>query len=86
MEIPGMTAIDQTMSGLRWQAFTTLSVAQELIGLEDPTRANDEINHAKRHLYEVFGSLSDDEQRKAMTDTWLCTLNLEQAKESVTNG
>ena len=78
MEIPAMTAIDQTMAGHLWQAFTTLSDAQELIGLGDPSRANEEINHAKRHLHEVFGTLSDDEQRQAMLDTWLCTLNLKE--------
>jgi len=78
MEIPGMTAIDQTMAGHLWQAFTTLSDAQELISLGDPSRANEEINHAKRHLHEVFSTLSDDEQRRAMLDTWLCTLNLKE--------
>lgn len=85
MEIPGMTEIDQTMAGHLWQAFTTLSDAQELIALGDSDRANDEINHAKRHLHEVFSKLRDDEQRQAMIDTWLCTLNLEQARESITN-
>ena len=86
MEIPGMVEIDRTMAGELWQAFTTLSDAQELISLGDSSRANDEINHAKRHLHEVFSKLSDDEQRQAMGDAWLCTLNLEQARESVTNG
>ena len=85
MEIPGMVEIDRTMAGELWQAFTTLSDAQELISLGDSSRANDEINHAKRHLHEVFSKLSDDEQRQAMGDAWLCTLNLEQAKESITN-
>tara|TARA_R110002020_G_scaffold327731_1_gene543683 strand:- start:651 stop:911 length:261 start_codon:yes stop_codon:yes gene_type:complete len=85
MEIPGMTTMDQTTAGHLWQAFTTLSDAQELLNLEDPSRANEEINHAKRHLHEVFSKLSDDEQRQAMGDAWLCTLNLEQAKESITN-
>jgi hypothetical protein len=85
MEIPGMVEIDRTMAGELWQAFTTLSDAQELISLGDSSRANDEINHAKRHLHEVFSKLSDDEQRQAMGDAWLCTLNLEQARESITN-
>jgi hypothetical protein len=77
MEIPGMTTIDRTMAGELWQAFTTLSDAQELIALGDSPKANEEINHAKRHLHEVFSKLNDDERTKAMTDTWLCTLNLE---------
>jgi len=81
-----MTTIDQTMAGHLWQAFTTLSDAQELINLRDTSAANKEINHAKRHLHEVFSKLNDEEQRQAMGDTWLCTLNLEQARESVTNG
>ena len=80
MEIPGMTTIDQTMAGHLWQAFTTLSDAQELIDQGNPSRASEEINHAKRHLHEVFGTLSDDEQRRAMLDTWLCTLNLKEGK------
>ena len=78
MEIPGMTAIDQTMSGHLWQAFTTLSDAQALLDMGEVNDANEEINHAKRHLHEVFGTLSDDEQRRAMFDTWLCTLNLKE--------
>jgi len=82
MEIPGMTTIDRTMAGELWQAFTTLSDAQELISLGDSSRANEEINHAKRHLHEVFSKLNDDEQFKAMTDTWLCTLNLEEVKSN----
>ena len=86
MEIPGMVEIDRTMAGELWQAFTTLSDAQELIALGDSDRANEEINHAKRHLHEVFGKLSDDEQRQAIGDAWLCTLNLAEVKEeSVTN-
>jgi len=71
MEIPGMTTMDQTTAGHLWQAFTTLSDVQELIALGDSPRANEEINHAKRHLNEVFSTLNDDERRKAMMDTWL---------------
>ena len=83
MEIPGMITIDRTMAGELWQAFTTLSDAQELISLGDSSRANEEINHAKRHFSEVFNTLTDDEKRKAMMDTWTCTLNLEGAKSNV---
>ena len=52
-----------------------LNNLKKLIEVND---ANEEINHAKRHLHEVFGTLSDDEQRRAMFDTWLCTLNLKE--------
>ena len=79
MEIPGMVEIDRTMAGELWQAFTTLSDAQELLEL-DIDRAHEEINHAKRHLHEVFGKLRDEEQARAMRDTWLCTLNLQEVK------
>ena len=80
MEISGMTAIDQTMAGHLWQAFTTLSDAQELIGMGEVNDANEEINHAKRHLHEVFSALSDGEQRQAMVGIWRCTLNLKEVK------
>ena len=82
MEIPGIASIDQTMAGHLWQAFTTLSDAQELISMGEVNDANEEINHAKRHLNEVFSTLNDDEKRKAMMDTWLCTLNLEGIKSN----
>jgi len=37
-----------------WEAFSTLSDAQELVSFGDLERAVNTINHAKRHLNEVF--------------------------------
>ena len=37
-----------------WEAFSTLSDAQELISMGLDVSANDMINHAKRHLSKVF--------------------------------
>jgi len=37
-----------------WEAFSTLSDAQELISMGNTERANETINHAKRHLSQVF--------------------------------
>ena len=37
-----------------WEAFSTLSDAQELIKFALLKQANATINHAKRHLHEVF--------------------------------
>ena len=37
-----------------WEAFSTLSDAQELILMNDSQRAIETINHAKRHLDQVF--------------------------------
>tara|TARA_Y100000401_G_C8321405_1_gene225486 strand:+ start:20 stop:265 length:246 start_codon:yes stop_codon:yes gene_type:complete len=50
-----------------WLAFTTLSDAQALIELNNPTKANDEINHAKIHLNEIMSKWSDDDRRDAMS-------------------
>ena len=37
-----------------WESFSTLSDAQELISMGRNTEAIEMINHAKRHLNEVF--------------------------------
>ena len=37
-----------------WESFSTLSDAQELISMGRDTEAIEMINHAKRHLNEVF--------------------------------
>ena len=37
-----------------WESFSTLSDAQELILMGRDTEAIQQINHAKRHLNEVF--------------------------------
>ena len=37
-----------------WESFSTLSDAQELISMERDTEAIEMINHAKRHLNEIF--------------------------------
>mgnify|MGYP001343610902 FL=1 len=37
-----------------WEAFSTLSDAQELISMGRNESANDMINHAKQHLSKVF--------------------------------
>ena len=64
-----MEIITTTLDGVLkevWQAFTTLSDAQALIELNNPTKANDEINHAKIHLNEIMSKWSDDDRRDAM--------------------
>ena len=64
-----MEIITTTLDGVLkevWQAFTTLSDAQALIELNNLTKANDEINHAKIHLNEVMSKWSDDDRRDAM--------------------
>jgi len=58
-----------------WQAFTTLSDVQELIALGDSAKANDEVNHAKRHLSELFNVLGDDARTTAMMSVTTCTLD-----------
>ena len=37
-----------------WESFSTLSDAQELISMGRDTEAIEMINHAKRHLNEIF--------------------------------
>ena len=37
-----------------WEAFSTLSDAQELISMGNTNGANETINHAKRHLSRIF--------------------------------
>ena len=47
-----MTPTEQIMAQI-WEAFCTLSDAQELISMGDSDRANSLINHAKLHLSEA---------------------------------
>lgn len=50
-----------------WLAFSTLSDAQELLmTFGDADKANDTINHAKRHIKAIFDSWTQDELRDAM--------------------
>ncbi len=59
-----------------WQAFSTLSDAQELIGMGEGEGANEQVNHAKRHLMVVLDAAREaDEQAFFRIMTTLdCTL------------
>jgi hypothetical protein len=58
-----------------WQAFSTLSDAQELIGVERGEKASDRINHAKRHLMAVLDKAEDEGiLRRVVFEKKTCTL------------
>lgn len=60
-----------------WQAFSILSDAQELIGVEEGERASDHINHAKRHLMVVLEAARVGDEpayRAAIFSITTCTL------------
>ncbi len=62
-----------------WQAFSTLSDAQELIS-EEGERASDRINHAKRHLMVVLDAAKAEDEpafRDAVFSMTTCTLEEE---------
>ena len=57
----------QEIVGEIWQAFTTLSDAQDLLmEFGDSKRSHEEMNHAKRHLHQVLTALPDEVRRDAM--------------------
>ena len=68
--------------GHTFQAFSALSDAQELLILNRLRGANDQIEHAKRHLLAIMGA-----DRKGYTEAMLalpltCTLPPEASGES----
>lgn len=57
-----------------WEAFSTLSDAQELISMELATKAIETINHAKNHLNEIFQQDQNLLKRVVLESTLGCEL------------
>lgn len=65
-----------------WQAFSTLSDAQELMAMGQREAAIQMVNHAKRHLDRAMQVEGDEARRQAIMDTPLvCRLGFDGEKE-----
>ncbi len=78
LEKPAPTAQNLPEEFMRevWQAFSTLSDAQELIGMGEGEGANEQVNHAKRHLMVVLDAARavNEQAFLSIMTTLECTL------------
>ena len=58
-----------------WEAFSTLSDAQEMVENKEWERANDLINHSKLHLMRMMGTVPALRREAMSAITTVCQLN-----------
>ena len=80
-----LTPTEQIMAQI-WEAFCTLSDAQELISMGNPERANSLINHAKLHLIEAQDVDPEAQRNSILKKDFGCILSDENKEKAAKNG
>ncbi|MAH49974.1 hypothetical protein CMI37_29415 [Candidatus Pacearchaeota archaeon] len=80
-----MTPTEQIMAQI-WEAFCTLSDAQELISMGETKRANSLINHAKLHLTEAQDIDPDAQRAGILKKDFGCILSDKKKEIAAKNG